>query len=112
MVKKLIYFSCAIAILAAYLNAQEDLLNSQYGKKLYENPRGIACNKCHGDNGQGQVIAHYKHKGIEKSLIAPRINNIDYSTFARALHSQRGVMPTYYLTDEEITAIYMYLYQP
>lgn len=93
--------------------ADEGLLSqNEYGKNLYENPRGIACNKCHGNNGEGSIIARYKHKGVEKTLLAPRINNIEFSIFQRALRKQKGVMPVYYLTDEEITAIYMYLYRP
>ncbi|WP_295701832.1 cytochrome c [Helicobacter mastomyrinus] len=109
MKKKLI-----LSILTSTLFAAQDehTIRNEYGKNLYENPRGIACNKCHGNKGEGSVIARYKHKGVEKSLIAPRINNIDYSTFSKALHKQKGVMPSYYLTDEEITAIYMYIYQP
>lgn len=109
MSKKLTLLSL---ILASILSAENDLSKNEYGKNLYENPRGIACNKCHGDKGEGGVIANYKHKGTQKSLIAPRINNIDFSAFAKALNVQKGVMPVYYLTDEEITAIYMYLYRP
>ena len=93
-------------------HSKKEYTSSEYGKNLYENPRGIACNKCHGDKGEGAIIAHYKHKGVEKSLHAPRINNIEFSAFTKALNTQKGVMPIYYLTDEEITAIYMYLYRP
>ena len=50
--------------------------------------------------------------GVNKTLLAPRINNIEFSTFSQALDVQKGVMPRYFLTDEEITAIYMYLYRP
>lgn len=83
----------------------------KYGKHLYENPRGIACDKCHGKQGEGSIIANYKHKGANKTLIAPRINNIELDRFYKALHSQKGIMPIYYLSDDEIVAIYEYLKQ-
>lgn len=110
MKKKLMLLTIVIASLMGEQKQAMD--ENEYGKNLYENPRGIACNKCHGDKGQGGIIAKYKHKGIEKSLVAPRINNIDFSTFSQALHRQKGVMPMYYLTDEEIKAMYIYLYRP
>lgn len=101
-----------LLIAISVLWANDEPLVENYGKNLYENPRGIACNKCHGNKGEGGVIAHYKHKGVNKTLLAPRINNIEFSTFSQALDIQKGVMPRYFLTDEEITAIYMYLYRP
>lgn len=93
--------------------SQQSLLSQgEYGKNLYENPRGIACTKCHGKDGEEKIIARYKHKGEERVLVAPRINHLDFGVFAKALHAQNGVMPHYYLTNEEIQAIYMYLYRP
>lgn len=101
------------ALILGSINAQSDFLSQdEYGKNLYQNPRGIACSKCHGESGEPTIIAHYKHKGIEKTLLAPRINNLEFSTFSKALKKQKGVMPTYYLTEEEIKAIYIYLYRP
>ncbi|MGI0439346.1 c-type cytochrome [Helicobacter himalayensis] len=83
-----------------------------YGKNLYKNPRGIGCDKCHGANGEGGIIASYMHKGKAKSLSAPSIKNLEFSIFRKALDSQKiGVMPNYYLTDKEIEAIYFYLYE-
>nr|WP_317403641.1 cytochrome c [uncultured Helicobacter sp.] len=109
MSKKLMLY----ALVVGFIHAQSEILSlNEYGKNLYENPRGIACSKCHGASGEPTIIAHYKHKGIEKTLLAPRINNIEFSIFEKALKKQKGVMPTYYLTDEEIKAIYMYLYRP
>ena len=84
----------------------------EYGKNLYENPRGIGCHHCHGAKGEGSIIAHYKHKGNAKTLSAPAINTLEFSAFAKALDSQKiGVMPRYYLTPKEIQAIYFYLYE-
>ncbi|WP_394951693.1 c-type cytochrome [uncultured Helicobacter sp.] len=84
----------------------------EYGKNLYENPRGIGCNHCHGTKGEGSIIAHYKHKGNAKTLNAPAINKLEFSAFTKALSSQKlNVMPRYYLTPKEIQAIYFYLYE-
>lgn len=84
----------------------------EYGKNLYENPRGIGCHHCHGQKGEGSIIAHYTHKGNAKTLSAPAINTLEFSVFAKALDSQKlGVMPRYYLTQKEIQAIYFYLYE-
>lgn len=83
-----------------------------YGRNLYENPRGIGCNRCHGKKGEGSVIAHYSHKGKAKTLKAPSIKNLEFGAFMKALRSKKiGVMPTYYLTDKEIEAIYFFLYE-
>ncbi|MDQ7068558.1 MAG: hypothetical protein Q9M40_11590 [Sulfurimonas sp.] len=35
---------------------------TEYAAQLYKNPRGIGCHKCHGENGEGKLIANYKHK--------------------------------------------------
>lgn len=112
--RKLTLFLCALCTLYGQeiQEVNEVSLQNEYGKNLYENPRGIACNQCHGDRGEESVIAYYKHKGVKKTLIAPRINNLEFSVFEKALRSQKGVMPRYYLTNEEITAVYMYLYRP
>lgn len=84
----------------------------EYGKNLYENPRGIGCHHCHGQKGEGSIIAHYTHKGNAKTLSAPAVNKLEFSVFAKALDSQKiGVMPRYYLTQKEIQAIYFYLYE-
>lgn len=83
----------------------------EYGKNLYENPRGIGCNKCHGTQGQGSVIANYTHKGIDKTLSAPSIKALSYEDFSKALQNLKKstVMPKYYLTQKEIEAIYHYV---
>lgn len=83
----------------------------EYGKNLYENPRGIGCNKCHGAQGQGSVIANYAHKSADKILSAPSIKTLLYEDFIEVLQNpkQSSVMPRYYLTQKEIEAIYHYV---
>jgi hypothetical protein len=81
-----------------------------YGKMLYENPRGIKCIKCHGIYGQEKIISRYKHKGIDKKLIAPAINNISFKKFRKKLYFRsKTIMPSYFFTDDEIRHIYNYL---
>jgi cytochrome c553 len=97
------------------------LLEIEYGKMLYNNPRGIACSKCHGKEGKGgQVIAKYYDqnsnpkllKGIDithyrlDQLKASMQNNFRDKDNRRVRHK---IMPIYYLTYKEIKAIYTYL---
>ncbi|OQX74186.1 MAG: hypothetical protein B6D59_03295 [Campylobacteraceae bacterium 4484_4] len=85
------------------------LTNDEYAKLLYQNPRGIGCDKCHGPNGEGKVIATYRENGIIKALRAPRINNISAKRFYKALQKGGKLMPEYYLTDREKAFLYLYL---
>lgn len=99
-----------IVLCVVALKSQESFITQfEYGKMLYENPRGIGCVRCHGQYGEGDKIANYTHKNHVTSLYAPRINNLDFTTFKKALQSGKRVMPKYYLTTEEIEAIYQYL---
>ncbi len=83
----------------------------EYASQLYKNPRGIGCNKCHGEYGEGKLIAKYKHKGVEKSFRGSRINTLKYSKFYKALNRRKNVMPRYFLTNKEIKALYLYLHK-
>lgn len=106
----------------------------EYGKMLFNNPRGIGCNKCHGDDARGKRIVQFKHENEHEkkmyncSLVAPDIKDIDYVTFSTKVNSKKNpkwkfekeqvcdkliyyanVMPTYFLVEEEIEAIYYYI---
>ena len=61
--------------------AQDFISKPEYAQMLYQNPRGIGCDKCHGKKGEGMIIAKYKHKGKRKILEAPRINNLTKERF-------------------------------
>ena len=106
-----------ILLLPLILLSKEDwfITKLEYGKMLYNNPRGISCAKCHGKYAQGKVIAkYYKIKNNQKILEeikAPNIQNIPFEKFkAKLFHKKLSVMPRYnYLTDEEISAIYLYI---
>lgn len=89
--------------------AEDFITKNEYAKLLYSNPRGIGCNKCHGEFGEGSIIANYVHKGENRQLIAPKINNISKDKFVDALKNSKSVMPNYSLTDEEIDSLYSYV---
>jgi len=84
----------------------------EYGQMLYENPRGIGCIKCHGKNGKQTFIAEYIHKNKTHQIFAPDIYNLSLKRFKQKLTSSRNtksIMPTYFLTNNEIKSIYYYL---
>ena len=91
------------------------ITKTEYAKMLYLNPRGIGCDKCHGAKGEGSLISKYKHfdkkanKTFDDELRAPKINDIDFESFKAALTKPKGVMPSYFLTDEETTILYEYI---
>ncbi|MDD2640336.1 MAG: cytochrome C oxidase subunit III [Arcobacteraceae bacterium] len=85
----------------------------EYGQMLYENPRGIGCSKCHGNNAQGSLIASYKtSKGEEKRIFAPKISDVSWERFKTVLSAKQNkssVMPTYFLTNDELISIHFYI---
>ena len=84
----------------------------EYGQMLYKNPRGIGCIKCHGENGNKKFIAKYKSKNEIIKLYAPKINNLTLTDFKKVLtskRSSRSIMPTYFLTSDEIQSIHLYI---
>jgi len=83
----------------------------EYATQLYKNPRGIGCDRCHGKKGEGKLIAKYKHKGVKKSFSGPRIDEMPYKDFFKALNDRKRGMPRYYLTQKEIKALYLYIHQ-
>ena len=94
----------------ACLLAEDSFITQiEYGKMLYENPRGIGCVNCHGERGEGRLIAYYSHKNKDKELKGVRINHLGFQEFLRSLQESKKVMPKYYLTKSEIQAIYKYL---
>jgi len=83
----------------------------EYASQLYKNPRGIGCQHCHGDNGEGRLVAAYMHKGEKKEFRGPKITGSDFKEFLKALNKRNRGMPRYYLTRKEVQALYLYLNQ-
>lgn len=80
---------------------------------LYNNPRGIGCNKCHGDDAKGSFIALYKdNKENVHKITAPDITGVSKETFYKVLQSKKSsskIMPTYFLTDDELDSIFFFI---
>ena len=83
----------------------------EYAAQFYKNPRGIGCQHCHGENGEGRLIAKYIHKGEKKSFSGPQINKLDFVTFYKELTKRKRGMPRYFLTQKEVKALYLYLHK-
>ena len=49
-----------LSFFCAVLFAESFISDYEYGQMLFKNPRGIGCNKCHGENGEGSLIATKK----------------------------------------------------
>ena len=94
-----------------FLSANEDFITKdEYASQLYNNPRGISCALCHGENGEGKLIARYTKKGEKREFKAPKISDLPYLQFKNALNGRYLGMPRYFLTDAEIKLLYYYLH--
>ncbi|MBE0492210.1 MAG: cytochrome c [Sulfurospirillum sp.] len=102
-------FVVFLFLLHAILFAEDFITKMEYAKMLYANPRGIGCNLCHGQKGEGTVIAKYKDKGKQKELRAPDITKTSREKFQQAFASTHTVMPRYFLTNNEIEMLYFYV---
>ncbi len=85
-----------LIFLGAILNlfASDFITLKEYSKMLYENPRGISCKKCHGNDGSEQ--------------------NLSFEEFQNSLNQDKdakSIMPNYSLTNDEIITLYNYIKQ-
>jgi len=100
----------AVTILLLSLGKAEDFISEfEYGQMLYQNPRGVSCVPCHGDHGEGALIARYKEGGKSMELWGPDIRQATEISLRRALVKGPGVMPRYFLTQEEVRALLTYI---
>ncbi|MDD2699451.1 MAG: hypothetical protein PHF17_11685 [Arcobacteraceae bacterium] len=104
----------------------------EYGKMLYNNPRGISCAKCHGDNAKGMTLSKFKHKEKDKvyhcEIRTEDITTTSFDIFNAKLDPDilvekpkfekenlcekmiyGNTMPRYFLTKNEIESIYYYI---
>ncbi len=105
-----------IMILSIFLSfgtsmwADDDFISHyEYGEMLYANPRGVSCAECHGKYGEGTTIVEYRDIHGKQSLKGSDIRHKSLKDMIEAVNSYHKVMPRYYLTDEEVKAIYDYL---
>ncbi len=104
--QKLILFSLLFLILDA---KNEFISEYEYGQMLYSNPRGISCTNCHGEFGEGKVIATYKQDNQEITLKGADIRDLNLTQFHKALNANHTIMPRYYLVNQEVIAIYKFI---
>ena len=105
----IVIFCIAIIGILTSSVAEDFITKMEYAKMLYSNPRGIGCNKCHGEKGEGSVISKYMVKGKIVILEAPNITNVSKERFFQALSTPHKVMPTYFLTWHEIDSLYYFV---
>jgi len=99
-----------IFILPLLLGANEDFISHyEYGEMLYNNPRGVSCSQCHGKNGEGEVIVEYRDENGKAVIKGSDIRKESLFKMIHSLNSYHKIMPRYYLTDEEVKAIYDYI---
>ena len=101
-----------LLILPLYLSSATSFITEmEYASQLYKNPRGIGCHNCHGDNGEGKLVATYIHKNEKREFMGPAINKLEFAKLYKALNESKKGMPRYYLTLKEIEALYLFLQQ-
>lgn len=91
--------------------AESFITKEEYAGGLYHNPRGVGCHLCHGESGEGKLIARYRDKGIAKTFIGKPIKKLSFREFYDKVNSRIVGMPRYYLTDNEIQTLYYYLHR-
>jgi len=97
-------------LLPLILWAQEDFISHyEYGEMLYANPRGVSCAQCHGESGEGQTIVEFRDIHGKQALKGSDIRRDSLEEMIISVNTYHKIMPRYYLTDEEVKAIYDYL---
>ena len=99
-----------ILLLPLWVLSEESFISDyEYGKMLYDNPRGVGCKKCHGKVGEGKIIVSYKDKEKIYTINGADIRKTSLKDMISSINSRHKVMPRYYLTNEEVKAIFDYL---
>ncbi|RLA75458.1 MAG: cytochrome c [Epsilonproteobacteria bacterium] len=98
-------------LFSLFLIAGEDFISEfEYGQMLYKNPRGISCAACHAENGEGKEIVSYQDDENQTIIIrGVDIRSHSLVEIEAIVARNHPVMPKYYLTYEEVEAIYFYL---
>jgi len=92
--------------------SEDFITDFEYGQMLYRDPRGASCTACHGETGSGALIGEYTDKqGRIVRLNGPDIRSASLQKIRESVHKSTGVMPRYFLTEEEIQTIHAYLQQ-
>ena len=91
--------------------AESFITKEEYAAGLYHNPRGVGCQLCHGEDGEGKLIARYKDDGEAKIFAGSAIKKLTFKDFYDKVNTRIVGMPRYYLTDSEIQILYYYLHR-
>ncbi|MFT5661693.1 MAG: mono/diheme cytochrome c family protein [Sulfurimonas sp.] len=101
-----------LLLLSLSLSAESTFITPlEYASQLYKNPRGIGCQHCHGNNGEGKLVAKYKHENEDKEFRGPVIHSMNFKDFHKALNKRKTGMPRYFLTKKEVQALFLFLQQ-
>jgi uncharacterized protein YebE (UPF0316 family) len=105
-----IYILTIFLLNVAFSNEEYFLNRYEYGRALYNNPRGVSCKNCHQANGEKRIILIYTKRKKEKKIISKDIKKLSFIKFSKKLNgNSKSIMPTYYLSNDEIFSIYYYL---
>ncbi len=97
-------------LLPLMLWGQEDFISHyEYGEMLYANPRGVSCSQCHGESGEGETIVEFRDIHGKQTLKGSDIRRNTLNDMIKSVNNYHQIMPRYYLTNEEVKAIYDYL---
>jgi len=99
-----------LVLIPLLAGANEDFISHyEYGEMLYNNPRGISCAQCHGNDGSGTEIVEFRDIHGKQAIEGPDIRKMGLDSMIKSVNSYHRIMPRYYLTNEEVKAIYDYL---
>jgi hypothetical protein len=130
-----IYLLAEVDIASSLVNKENDnsfITKYEYGKMLYENPRGISCKQCHGNNAQGKKIVKFVHKVKDKiyncEVKTKDLRDVKLIPFLDKLNPEKklkkvkflkeevcekliygNTMPKYFLTNDELDSLYYYI---
>ncbi len=97
-------------ILATTLFSSSFITDREYGERLFKDPRGIGCNKCHGENGSGKIISEYvSDSGKPVTIFAPSLKFFNWQKLKKGIKKHSYFVPKYFLTKEELISISRFL---
>ncbi len=106
---RFLWFLVPLLLLSEENNTESFISDYEYGEMLYNNPRGVSCTECHGMSGEGKTIVEYQDIHGKKAIKGADIRQSTLEEMINSVSTYHKVMPHYYLTEDEVKAIYDYL---
>jgi len=106
---KFLWFLLPLVLYSENNVTESFITDYEYGEMLYINPRGVSCSECHGNNGEGKTIVQYQDIHGKQTIKGADIRKKTLHEMIQSVNSYHKVMPRYYLTNDEVKAIYEYL---